>query len=553
MTSSTPRDPAACPDCSDFTRTVSRRDALRLTAGVAGGVALAATFGEAFVETAYAATGHAERVLVVLSMRGAADGMSLVVPHGDPVYYQARPNIAVPKTSLLAGDAFFGLHPALAPLLPMWNAGQIAAIPAAGQIVTTRSHFAAMEEVEDADPGSTARVGWLNRLLSLNPHGVDILNGLQLGGTFLNTQAAGPVPVLAAEDLDRIKLAGPTSAAWQPSLQSLWQQDTAISASGRQAIAIAEVFEPVRAGAVGTGYPSGDLGDALAATARVIKSDVGAEVITVDQGSWDHHQWVGTVNDGNLKRMATPFAAALAAFFADLGALADRVTVVTISEFGRRVKENANQGLDHGHATVMFALGAGVKGGYYGTWPGIENTQNADLPVTTDYRDVLGEVVRSVFPERSLSVVFPDLIHAPLGFMRIASAPDPTTPPTTDPETPGTTPTPTPTKNGKKKQPKSFYASFGAKLGKAIVGKPVVAPQPMLSKQGKKAGITVSYRWETVGAGAARKVTKHGQGRRVRPPKSWVGSTLQVRITYRAAGYRPLVRVVRWGKVRPAG
>ena len=152
----------------------------------------------------------------------------------------------------------------------------------------------------------------------------------------------------------------------------------------------------------GATYPvNSDLARALASTARTIRADIGAEVITVDHGSWDHHTWIGQPDNGNLRRMADEFALSLAAFLTDLGPLADRVTVVTLSEFGRRVKENANQGLDHGYGNVMFLVGAGVKGGsYYGSWPGLTNTTDADLLVTTDYRSVLSEVVTA--PARRL-------------------------------------------------------------------------------------------------------------------------------------------------------
>ena len=179
-------------------------------------------------------------------------------------------------------------------------------------------------------------------------------------------------------------------------------------------------FAPVRASSTtpanGATYPNSELGTALHGCARTIRADVGAEIITVDHGSWDHHTWIGQPDNGNLKNMADAFAGAVAAFFADLGPLADKVTLVTISEFGRRVVENANQGLDHGHGNVMFAMGAGVKGGYYGTWPGLTNTSDADLLVTTDYRSVLNEVVTRRL-NASTAQVFPGLAPQDLGFV----------------------------------------------------------------------------------------------------------------------------------------
>ena len=152
------------PTCCDEFAGASRRGFLRGALGAAAGAACP-PFGDVFTSTAYAATGTAESVMVVLSLRGAVDGMSLVVPHADPVYYSARPRIAVPSEKLLVKDAMFGLHPNLAPLVPMWKAGKLAAVQATGLHAPNRSHFSAMEEVEDADAGSSARIGWLNRMI----------------------------------------------------------------------------------------------------------------------------------------------------------------------------------------------------------------------------------------------------------------------------------------------------------------------------------------------------------------------------------------------------
>lgn len=526
--------------CADFTNSFTRRTAIRAAIGVAAGLAVTTSYGDAFVETAYATGGaKAGRVLVVLSLRGGADGMSLVVPHGDPVYYQARPDIAIPKGDLLAGDAFFGLHPAFAPLLPLWNAGRVAAIHAAGQEVTTRSHFAAMEEVEDADPGSPQRVGWLNRMISLRGDGVGDSTALQLGDAVLATQLVGPAPAVSAGELGGLSLAGPGddyAAAWETGLSRLWQNaPSSVSAGGARAIAVANAYAPALAQAEGAvAYPEGSLGEALQATAKVLKSDVGAEVVTIDQGAWDHHEWVGDLDDGNLKRVAEPLAQGLAAFFADLGSVADRVTVVTISEFGRRVRQNPARGLDHGHGNVMFVLGAGVKGGYYGRWPGLENTLDSDLAVTTDYRDVLSEVVAKLYPERSLAAVFPDFHHTSLGFM-MGSAGDNRD----GEETVGPT----------KKLPKTFFSSFGKRRGVARVGARLTGPAPSFTAAGKRARVRVAYRWETV---SGKKTRKRGSKRTHRIPRSYQGKRLRLRVTYSAQGYKPREKVFDWGRVKKA-
>jgi len=406
--------------CCEEYAGLSRRGVLK---GMLGVGATTAFFGTTFTQTAYAATQSADEVLVVLSLRGAADGLSLVVPHGDPAYYTARPRIAIPKTSLLAQDTFFGLHPSLAPLLPLWNAGKVAAVHATGLPVANRSHFAAMEELEDADPGSTARVGWINRLIGTD----DYTNPLQAIGMGLSTPITamyGPEATVTTAGVADMVLAG--ADQWDTehrrplSLGTLWADaDGVVGRGGRAALSAVDDFAPVRAisdtPANGAAYSDDDLGHALADTARTIRADVGAEVISVDHnGGWDMHANLGTLSWGSMLNAAGALATSLAAFFTDLGPLADKVTVVTISEFGRRVRENANYGLDHGHGNVMFVLGAGVRGGYRGTWPGLVDSLDADLAVTTDYRSVLAELVDKRLG-RSVAQVFPGFTPETVG------------------------------------------------------------------------------------------------------------------------------------------
>jgi uncharacterized protein (DUF1501 family) len=406
--------------CPEFAR-LTRRGLLRGAAAGAGVMAAGATFGTAFVETSYAATRSAPAVMVVLSLRGACDGLSLVVPHGDPVYYAARPRIAVPADTLLARDGMFGLHPMLAPLLPLWDSGRMAAVHATGLPVRNRSHFAAMEELEDADPGSDARVGWLNRLIARDTY-THPMQGLQLGSASVPTSLLGPAAAASARSVEGMRLAGGDAAGRRStSLATTWGAvDGPLGEGGRAALEVVGDFATVAATpaapAGGAVYPAGDLGAALAAAARTIKADVGAEVITVDHGSWDHHASLGTPAWGELRTVADELARAVAAFFADLGDAAGKVTLVTVSEFGRRVRENASLGLDHGHGNVMLLMGAGVRGGYHGQWPGLTDTADADLTVTRDYRSVLGEVVSRRFGA-STAAVFPGVAMEHVGAM----------------------------------------------------------------------------------------------------------------------------------------
>ncbi len=415
-------EPCGCPEYTGL----SRRGLLRGAVGTGAVLSATAAFGTAFVETSYAATRSAPAVLVVLSMRGAADGMSLVVPHGDPVYYAARPQIAVPAAQLLAKDDFFGLHPHLAPLQPMWTSGRMAAVHATGLPAPNRSHFSAMEEVEDAAPGSTTRTGWLNRLIGRDTY-TSPLQALQIGTASPPTALSGPERTIAIEGIDDMRLVG--ADQWDAavggrrtrSMKTIWgSAPGTLGAAARATMAAIDDFAPVKATAEqpanGASYPDGDFGRAMRAVARTIRGDVGAEVITVDFGSWDHHVDLGTLEWGRMERMTTELAQVLSAFFTDLGALGSKVTVVAFSEFGRRTKQNSNYGLDHGWGNVMLLLGAGVKGGYHGTWPGLVNEADGDLKVTTDYRSVLSEVVVKRLGASS-ATVFPGFTPETVGAM----------------------------------------------------------------------------------------------------------------------------------------
>jgi uncharacterized protein (DUF1501 family) len=424
--STPPTRSCGCPDYDEARLALSRRSLIGGAALAGGAIALGPSLGGAGPR-AYAVTGRAANrlssplgsVLVLLSLRGAADGLSLVVPHADPVYYEARPRLAIPHTALLAADAMFGLHPALAPLLPMWNAGTLAAVHATGMATPNRSHFAAMEAIEDAAPGSTTRNGWLNRLLGELP-GASPLQGTAMGNQ-IPTSLFGTNPAFVVGRVDDAKIAGMEDDGRRlASLKHAWKGGGPMSRAVRDAIAGAETFGTARdtpAGKPATAYPGTGLGKALSDVSRIVRSGVGAEVITVDQGDWDMHTDAGTLEWGDMKNNAGDLAGSIAAFFADLGPLADRVTLVTLSEFGRRVKENDDYGTDHGFGNVMFVAGAGVKGGrYYGTWPGLQNTLDGDLLVTTDYRSVLTEIVTKRFGV-TVGQVFPGFSPTPVGVM----------------------------------------------------------------------------------------------------------------------------------------
>jgi uncharacterized protein (DUF1501 family) len=398
-------------------------------AATTGALVTTQLFGDAMMETSYGATGG--NVLVVLSFRGGVDGLGLVVPHGDPAYYTARPNINVPKSSVLAGDSMFGLHPDMAPLVPMWRARKMAAVHAVGLEVPNRSHFKAIELIEDANPGSAERRGWVNRMIGTGGI-VGPTEAVHLSSPLTPTLLSGPSPTLATDGFASLQLPGLTaSRGWRRySAQSrVWAETggqvgqaarDALSISKGLATKMSATYRPANGARYPETGPARDLSAALKDAAHLIKANVGTSVISIDFGSWDMHADYGNVTGGLMQYMVRAFSGSVAAFFTDLGGYGDKVTMATISEFGRRVEQNGNRGLDHGWGNMMLLMGAGVKGGsYYGTWPGLSSGRlvDGDLQVTTDYRNVLGEVVTKRFPDRPLSAVFPGLTYRPLGLM----------------------------------------------------------------------------------------------------------------------------------------
>jgi uncharacterized protein (DUF1501 family) len=425
VTSQTSTQNCGC-DENERTNALSRRGVLgrALSAGAAG--ALAGLVGEGLsTRLAFAAPAYAGDTLVVVSLRGGFDGLSAIAPIGDPDYYKARPVIALPKSQVIGGDAMFGLHPAMAPLLPMWLGGNLAAVHAVGQSSPTRSHFAAMEELERAATGTSVRSGWLDRMLGV-AGAAGPLAGVAVGNAMPSRLLAGPTADVSMTSVDGFTLAG--ESAKRPmaaSLRSLYAGTPELLAgparAADSALIAGTTLRATAAGpANGTVYPVTPLGSALRDVARMIKSNVGLVAATVDSGDWDMHEGLGTAVKG--QRMYDNLAetsAALAAFAADLGpAGMAGVTLVTISEFGRRVQENGSRGTDHGHGNAMLLMGGGIRGGkVYGNWPGLgaASLVAGDLAVTTDYRSVIGEILQKRCGFGDLSDVFPGASPATFG------------------------------------------------------------------------------------------------------------------------------------------
>jgi uncharacterized protein (DUF1501 family) len=422
MMTSSPSDGCGCTDFA-----TSRRRFLAGLGATAGSAVVGGLVGDAFQQVAFGATAASPNVLVVLSLRGGADGLSMVVPHGDPGYAAHRRRIAVPTSSLVARDNDFGLHPGFKPLERMWNQGTFAAVNAVGLPTPNRSHFSAMEIVEDADPGSAERRGWINRMVGLQA-GDNPVRAVQMGGSLVPTSLYGSAPVMALRDLSDLLLTGDPreERTHRESLNTVWGNvGGSLGQGARGALKVTRDLKTlgstVPKATNGASYPAGDLGDALKSTATMIRARVGARVVTIDYGSWDMHANLGTLEWGPMQDMVDELARALAAFFVDLGALAANVTVVTMSEFGRRVEENGAMGLDHGYGNCMLLLGAGVRGGqYHGSWPGLGDARlvDGDLAVTNDHRSVIAEVLRSRMPDVSIPSVFPDFRPEAVGAMR---------------------------------------------------------------------------------------------------------------------------------------
>jgi uncharacterized protein (DUF1501 family) len=355
------------------------------------------------------------KVLIAIFQRGAVDGLSMVVPHGDPDYYGARGSIAIARPARGVADTtvdldgFFGLHPSLAPLKPRWDDRRLAVVHACGSPDTTRSHFDAQDYMESGTPGvkSTAD-GWLARGLAAMPapEPASPFRAVSLGAALprILRGDVGAVAMSSVADFD-VKDGGVAAVAGRPSarqgFESLYEKGVRdlLYGTGREtfeAVKMLKAAAPQRLPpANGAVYPRGRFGDSLRQIAQLIRADVGLEVAFADVGGWDTHAGQGNER-GQLAARLREFGEGLTALDRDLGARMSGVVVLTMSEFGRTVRENGNRGTDHGHATAMLALGGGVKGGrVYGRWPGLRREQlfeGRDLAVTTDFRGLFTEV-----------------------------------------------------------------------------------------------------------------------------------------------------------------
>lgn len=368
-------------------------------------------------------------VLVVVFQRGGMDGLNAVVPYGDADYYRLRPAIGLPRPGQGTGavldlDGFFGLHPSLAPLLPIYQSGQLAIVHATGFKHESRSHFECQDRLERATLSTrSVTTGWLNRHLSVI--GGDASFQSVAVGNALPGSLRGPAPVIGLRSIEDFTLQtrSKRKALLEEQLASLYDTNDLLAATGTQALGSIEELSaanplqyPVAGGVV---YPNTTFGSQMQQIAQLIKANVGLEVASADIGGWDHHN-----NEApQMNTLLGELANTLAAFHTDLGsANMANVTVLTMTEFGRRAYQNASSGTDHGSGFCTFAMGGGVLGGQvYREWPGLSDARlyNGDLDITIDYRDVLAEALSKRHGNSNLGSVFPEhTIGAPVGIFR---------------------------------------------------------------------------------------------------------------------------------------
>jgi uncharacterized protein (DUF1501 family) len=378
--------------------------------------------------------GTPNRRLVVIFQRGAVDGLNVVVPYREKNYYAMRPSIAIPQNQVIDLDGFFGLHPSLATFKPLYDAGHLAIVHAAGSPDMSRSHFDAQDFMESGTPGiKSTEDGWLNRALQaedlVHRRGQTAFRALALGPEVPRT-LAGRMPAIALSNVNNFNVAGrgPAPSPAASAFEAMYggSGDQIFHAAGEatfEAVKMLRAANPAQyQAAAGADYPNSEFGNRMKQVAQLLKSNLGVEAAFTDIGGWDTHQNQGSVN-GQLANRLKDFSDSIAAFWRDIGDDAENITLVTMSEFGRTARENGTGGTDHGHANVMFVLGGSVNGGkVYSRWPGLSNEQlneGRDLALTTDYRQVLGEVVSKTMGATNLDLVFPGARLASGSFLKL--------------------------------------------------------------------------------------------------------------------------------------
>lgn len=419
------------------TRLLSRREALRNGAAALSLAAVHAALPSWMPRLAFAPAGASTRgdVLISIFLRGGADALNMIVPHGEAAYYRVRPRLAIPRPDssdegrAIDLDGFFGLHPALRSLTDLFLSRQITAIHATGSPHGSRSHFEAMDMVERGAPDAyNLSTGWIGRhLATLDTNNNSPVRAIGWGTAVQAALRGAPTPVAVKSIVDyHLNGDAATAAQMLASLNRLYSLEGGSLYEAAQATKSAveilasvdyQNYRPRR----NVTYPQTAFARALRQTAALIRADVGLEAVCIDLDGWDTHANQGGA-EGNQAQVLRELANGLAAFHADMGPQMSRVTVVVMSEFGRRVEENSGRGTDHGSGGAMLVMSGNLmRGPVVANWPGLEPDQlyqREDLAITTDYRDVLVELLALRLKNTNVSSVFPDYTSTPLGLFQ---------------------------------------------------------------------------------------------------------------------------------------
>jgi uncharacterized protein (DUF1501 family) len=391
-------------------------------------------FAPSFLARTAEAAGTRRKLLIAIFQRGAVDGLNMIVPHGDAEYYRVRPTIAIARPGAGEGgaidlDGYFGLHPRMSALTPLWKNRSLAIVHASGSPDSTRSHFDAQDYMETATPGvKSTKDGWLNRYLQVAHEHETPLTAIALARQ-MPRSLQGPAPALAMASVAEFGVRG--GMGTQETFEAAYQRaaDQVLKGTADDAFDAIRTLSadqhsarPYRP-ANGAAYPRSPFGQALQEIARLAKADVGLEIAFAESSQWDHHVNEGGATGQMASRLAD-FANGIGSLAQDLGDQMADTVILTMSEFGRTVAENGSRGTDHGHGNAMLAIGGNVKGGIYGEWPGLAEEQRhdgRDLAITTDFRDVFGEVVmRHLGAEESAAAkVFPRFGVRPARFRKL--------------------------------------------------------------------------------------------------------------------------------------
>lgn len=410
--------------CDGYRTWLTRRQMLQGT-----GAVIATLLGgpTALGQVALGKRSRTDHSLVVIFLRGGADGLNALIPVAEDEYFRARPTLGIKRAESLPLDGFFAFHPALAPLLPLYREGSLACLHAVGSFDSTRSHFEAMSAMErglaEMVSGADREAGWIARYLN-HTAGEDSPIRAVAFSEVMPDSLRGATSATALTSIAEYGLSG--SDAFQTELRRLYQgKGDPVTKAGEGILDVVRTLRQLDyrgyTASSSAAYPKSDLGEGLRQSAFLLKAEVGVEVAFLEKNGWDTHVAQGSTS-GLFTGQLDDLARSLAAFVADMGPQMKRTTVVVMTEFGRRVYENASFGTDHGRGSFMFVVGGDVRGGrVIADWPGLreENREGpGDLAVTTDYRNVLAEILRTSLAVPDADKLFPGLRAQPIGVVK---------------------------------------------------------------------------------------------------------------------------------------